>query len=218
MINNEFTSSRTETDAGSFYDRIANLYDITFKFNRYEHSLADYIQKYPLPLSFGSRVLDAGCGTGLLTLVLLKNFDIPIKITAVDLSASSLTTAKKASEEATKGRRRSTYFTQANLLSLPFEDASFDMVVTSGALEYVPIGDGLRELSRVIAPGGHLLHIPIRPSLMSRVLELMFRFKTHPPEEIEAHTNKYFRIVHQYKFPQIEPIGWTKTIILSQKV
>jgi ubiquinone/menaquinone biosynthesis C-methylase UbiE len=219
MMHNEATSPTTESSAGSFYDRIANFYDVTFKFNRYERSLADYIQKYPPPLSFGSKVLDAGCGTGLLTLVLLKTLDVPVEITAVDLSASSIATAKKAvNETKAVGRRRQVNFMQANLLSLPFEDNSFDMVVTSGALEYVPLENGLREFSRVIAPGGHLLHLPIRPSFMSNILELMFRFKTHPPEEIDKNTSRYFRIIQRYTFPPLEPIGWTKSIILSQKV
>ncbi|HJU92736.1 MAG TPA: methyltransferase domain-containing protein, partial [Pyrinomonadaceae bacterium] len=61
------------------------------------------------------------------------------------------------------GRKRDVTFTQGNLLSLPIADESLDLVVTSGALEYVPLGDGLTELARVIAPGGHLLHFPVHP-------------------------------------------------------
>ncbi len=41
------------------------------------------------------------------------------------------------------GRKRDVTFTQGNLLCLPFADESLDLVVTSGALEYVPLGDGL---------------------------------------------------------------------------
>jgi hypothetical protein len=91
-------------------------------------------------------------------------------------------------------------------------------VVTSGALEYVPLADGLSELARVIAPGGHLLHLPVHPGLAGVVLEILFRFKSHPPKEVIARTEEHFRIVHQYRFPRREAIGWSKTAILAQKV
>jgi ubiquinone/menaquinone biosynthesis C-methylase UbiE len=116
------------------------------------------------------------------------------------------------------GRKRDVTFTQGNLLSLPIADESLDLVVTSGALEYVPLGDGLTELARVIAPGGHLLHFPVHPGLAGVVLEILFRFKSHPPQEVISKTEQHFRIVHQYRFPRREAIGWSKTAILAQKV
>ena len=73
-------------------------------------------------------------------------------------------------------------------------------------------------LARVIAPGGHLLHLPIHPSLIGVLLEIMFRFKSHSPEAVKEQTEKHFRIVHQYRFAKQEPIGWSKTAILAQKL
>jgi len=210
-------TSEQAVEAGSFYDRIADLYDITFKFNGYSRSLEHYLRAHPLPLEPGARILDAGCGTGLLTFALMKALKIPVQITAVDLSASSLAKAKRAARESFQNGHK-VHFGQANVLALPFADESFDMVVTSGVLEYVPLQEGFGELARVIAPGGHLLHLPIIPTAMSKLLELMFRFKTHPPEEVEANTRKFFRMIANYRFPPLHPIGWTKTAILSQKL
>lgn len=202
--------------AGSFYDRIAGLYDITFKFNRYSHSLEKYLEEHLPPLPAQARVLDAGCGTGLLTLALLKVLDQPLRITAIDLSSSSLTTARKAVAE-NSGRTQSVRFAQANLLQLPFADDTFDLIMTSGVLEYVPLGEGFTELARVIRPGGYMLHLPVRPSPASKLLEVMFRFKAHPPREVERQTTRHFRVVNEYRFPPLEPIGWTKTAVLAQK-
>ncbi len=211
------TATKTEARAGSYYDRIARFYDLTFKFNRYGRSLDQYFENHPLPVSRGARILDAGCGTGLLTLALLRAVRFPVSITALDLSSTSVAAARKSLYYG-PGRKRDVTFTQGNLLCLPFADESLDLVVTAGALEYVNLADGLTELARVIAPGGHLLHLPVHPSFIGIVLEIMFRFKSHPPQAVKEQTEKHFRIIHQYHFPKQEPIGWSKTAILAQKI
>jgi len=210
------TSGATEVRAGSFYDKIASFYNLTFKFNGYGRSLHHYLRTHPIPMTRNAKILDAGCGTGLLTIALLKALDAPVRITAIDLSGSSIGTAKKAVEE-NAGRADRVWFTQANVLALPFSDHSFDFVVTSGVLEYVPLREGLGELARVLKPRGYLLHLPVRPSPVSKMLEVMFRFKTHHPREVAKNTSRYFRVVKHYRFPPLQPIGWSKTAVLAQK-
>jgi ubiquinone/menaquinone biosynthesis C-methylase UbiE len=208
---------KTEAHVGSFYDRIANLYNLMFKVNGYGHSLEQYLAENPIPLDHGARILDAGCGTGLLTLSLLKALKTPVRITALDLSSTSIETASKAVAEVKKGMHR-VAFTHANVLALPFADDTFDLVVTSGALEYVPLDQGISELARVLTPNGYLLHLPVRPSPVGRFLELLFRFKSHSPQEVAEHTERHFRVVTNYHFPPHHPIGWSKTALLAQKV
>jgi hypothetical protein len=70
----------------------------------------------------------------------------------------------------------------------------------------------------VIAPGGHLLHIPCRPSIATTFLEILFRFKSHPRKDILSHTEKYFLMAHEYRFPRLQIIGWSKTAMLAQKL
>jgi ubiquinone/menaquinone biosynthesis C-methylase UbiE len=212
------TATKTEARAGSYYDKIAAFYDLTFKLNGYGRSLDEYFDSHPLPVSRGAKILDAGCGTGLLTLALIRSLHFPVSITALDLSATSISAARKAVTES-NGRTRDVTFAEGNLLSLPFADNSLDLVVTSGALEYVPLEEGMSELARVIVPGGHLLHIPCRkPSIATTFLEILFRFKAHPRKEILGHTDRHFRMVHEYRFPARQVIGWSKTAMLAQKV
>jgi ubiquinone/menaquinone biosynthesis C-methylase UbiE len=211
------TATKNEARAGSFYDRIAKVYGFCFKVNGYGRSLDQYLTRHPLPVSRGARILDAGCGTGLLTLALVRTLRFPINVTALDLSARSIRAAKRAVTQS-KGRTRDVTFAQGNVLALPFADDSFDLVVTSGALEYVPLEEGLSELARVLAPGGHLLHLPIRPSPVSTFLEILFRFKTHSPQKLEIETERHFRVLDNYRFPPLQAIGWTKTAMLVQKV
>ncbi|MGH9941847.1 MAG: class I SAM-dependent methyltransferase [Pyrinomonadaceae bacterium] len=212
------TPAHNGDHARTLYDRFADLYDITFKFNRYGHSLENYLRRHPLPLADHARVLDAGCGTGLLTLSLLRVLKRPAEITAVDLSLPSIVKARRAvRQERRKHSRHRVNFVEANVLHLPFADATFDCVVTSGALEYVSLREGLGELARVLRPGGHILHLPIHPSPASSFLELLFRFKTHPPRDVTENTERYFQVVAHHRFPPLDPIGWTKSALLAQK-
>jgi ubiquinone/menaquinone biosynthesis C-methylase UbiE len=211
------TATKNEARAGTYYDKIAAYYDLTFKLNGYGRSLDQYFANHPLPVTRGAKILDAGCGTGLLTLALLRSLHFPVNITALDLSATSINAARKA-VLGSPGRTRDVTFAEGNLLSLPFSDNSLDLVVTSGALEYVPLDEGMAELARVIAPGGHLLHIPCRrPSPATTFLEILFRFKSHPRREIMRQTDRHFRMVHEYRFPPLQIIGWSKTAMLAQK-
>ena len=211
------TATKNHARAGSFYDRIEGFYDLTFKLNGYGRSLDQYFEAHPLPVFPGASVLDAGCGTGTLTLALLRTLKVPVKLTALDLSASSMATAKKYVDK-NNPSRQPVRFAQGNVLALPFADEAFDLVVTSGVLEYLPLDEGLSELARVISPGGHLLHLPMRPTPVASFLEMLFRLKVHPPHLVSETTDKYFQVVSHYRFPKFQPISWSKSAVLAQKV
>jgi ubiquinone/menaquinone biosynthesis C-methylase UbiE len=217
MSQREATTTRLPDDPVSIYDRFTNLYDLMFRVNGYSRSVERYLRETSLPLPAGARVLDAGCGTGLLTLAFLRVHERPADIASIDLSMRSLQTARRAVQKLPKGPRRRVAFAQSNALTLPFADETFDLVLTSGVLEYLPLREGLGELSRVLAPGGHLLFVPVRPSPLTILLEVMFRFKAHPPTEVEAETRRFFRVLEHHRFQPFEPIGWTKSLVLAQK-
>jgi ubiquinone/menaquinone biosynthesis C-methylase UbiE len=211
------TATKTSTRPGSFYDRIERFYDLTFKLNGYGRSLDQFFKRHPLPVFPGSRVLDAGCGTGTLTLALLRTIKVPIELTALDLSASSMATAKKYVDKNNR-HQQSLGFTQGNILALPFADEAFDLVVTSGVLEYVALDEGVMELARVISRGGYLLQLPMRPSPVTTGLEMLFRFKAHPLDDVSDTTDRHFQSVSHYRFPPLHAIGWSRAAILAQKI
>src|SRR3989442_5227330 len=107
------TATKSNTRPGSFYDRIERFYDLTFKLNGYGRSLDQYFESHPLPVFPDARILDAGCGPGTLTLALLRTLKVPVKLTAVDLSASSMATAKKYVDK-NNPQRQAVRFAQGN--------------------------------------------------------------------------------------------------------
>src|SRR5437763_12705710 len=211
------TATKSHARAGSFYDRIEGFYDLTFKLNGYGRSLDQYLEAHPLPVFPGASVLDAGCGTGTLTLALLRTLKVPVKLTALDLSASSMATAKKYVSK-NNPNEQEVRFAQGNVLALPFPDDAFDLVVTSGVLEDVPLEDGFTEMARVISRGGYVLHLPMRPTAVTTLLELLFRFKVHPPDDLAETTDRHFQVVSHYRVPPFQVIGWSKTAGLAQKI
>lgn len=206
-------SSKTQ----SFYDRIADVHNLAMKVNGYRDSVAKYLRSLSLGLNEDSLVLDAGCGTGLITLALYKAGYQPRKTFSLDLSFNSLKIAAEQFEKDEHVQRERVAPVQGNVLALPFADGQFDYVMTCGVLEYVPLDAGIREMARVLKPGGSLIIIPVRPSLIGSVLEILYDFKIHPVEQVKETAARYFDIVGNYNFPITEPIGWSKTLFLLQK-
>jgi SAM-dependent methyltransferase len=102
----------------------------------------------------GDRVLDVGCGCGVDALV--TAWAVGPDGMAVGLESSPAMSAK-ARENARLSRAANTNFIRGNAEELPFEDASFDLVISSGVYNLV-IGKekALVEAWRVLKPGGRL--------------------------------------------------------------
>jgi len=101
----------------------------------------------------GSRVLEAGCGTGAQTVTLARNSPQAL-FTSVDVSEASLAEASNALRAA--GIRNVT-LQQADIYALPFAPASFDHVFVCFVLEHLARpAQALAALKRVLKPGGSL--------------------------------------------------------------
>lgn len=201
----------------SFYDRIADVHNLALKVNGYRRSVSRYLRSLDLDLNADSFVLDAGSGTGIVTLGFQDAGFRPKKTVALDLSLNSLNIAREQFEKEKKVAAGNIVSIQGNVLDLPFGADTFDLVLTCGVLEYVSLDAGLKELGRVLKPGGNLVFIPVKPSLVGSVLEFLYKFKIHPIEEVERISQRYFTIVGNHEFPTAEPIGWSKTIFLLEK-
>jgi len=109
-----------------------------------------------LALPADARILDAGCGSGRNMVELARHGSV----TGVELSATSVELARA---------RDSGEVIEGSVLELPFENDSFELAVSLDVIEHLQDDLGaLRELHRVVAPGGALLvTVPAYPWLWS---------------------------------------------------
>lgn len=107
------------------------------------------------------RVLDLGCGGGLLSAYLAQR---GARWLGVDLSGASL----RAGSERLGAR-----FARADVLRLPVADASMDVVLAADVLEHVPSLDAaLAEAARVLKPGGDLYVNTINRTTRAKLLAI----------------------------------------------
>jgi ubiquinone/menaquinone biosynthesis C-methylase UbiE len=114
-----------------------------------------------LELDAGSRGLDVGCGVGTHTRWLAEAVVPNGQVTGLDLSTECLARARKAAAKSELAARVS--FRHGDMSDLPFSDDSFDWAWSADTLWIGPPGQELpardplsilRELSRVVRPGG----------------------------------------------------------------
>lgn len=97
----------------------------------------------------GSKVLDVGCGTGALAREALRRVGQKGQVVGLDLNEGMLAVAARTEPKIE--------WRQGDAASLPFGDASFDVVVSQFALMYFPDRvTSLSEMWRTLAPGGRL--------------------------------------------------------------
>jgi demethylmenaquinone methyltransferase/2-methoxy-6-polyprenyl-1,4-benzoquinol methylase len=126
----------------------------------------------------GSRGLDAGCGIGSHVLLLAEAVGPSGHVTGLELFADFITHAQKRASESGFSRRVS--LRQGDVNAMPFDDACFDWAWSVDCIGHVSIGqpiDGLREMARVVKPGGRVallgyssqMLLPGHPQLEARL-------------------------------------------------
>jgi ubiquinone/menaquinone biosynthesis C-methylase UbiE len=110
------------------------------------HALIDRLEiAATLPYASGARVLEAGCGTGL---ILKAVAPLASAAVGIDLSTGMLQ----------KARARGLSVVHGSVTDLPFGDGEFDLAYSFKVLAHVErIERAMGELARVVRPGGHVI-------------------------------------------------------------
>ncbi len=132
------------------YTRFASLYDAVVKvwpaWRRWLETT--------LPLVQGPRVLEVSFGTG----YLLTRFADRYETHGVDLNARLVRVARRNLQRAGRTAR----ILRARIEALPYRSETFDTVVCTMAMSGYPDGESaMREMSRVLRPGGRLILVDV---------------------------------------------------------
>ena len=143
-----------EPQVRAMFDRIARVYDLLnsvmtaglhHQWRRRAADLAD--------ASVGGRVLDVATGTGDMAFELASRVGPTGEVVGADFSEQMLVIARQKAPVGTVVR-----FEQANALELPYGDDEFDAATVGfGVRNFSDLAQGLRELARVVKPGGRVV-------------------------------------------------------------
>lgn len=100
-----------------------------------------------------ARVLDVACGTGIVARTVATHLQGQGAVTGLDLNPAMLVVARRVAEAA----GLTITWVQGDAQTLPFPEASFDLVFCQQAIQFFPDRAGaVAEMHRVLAPGGEV--------------------------------------------------------------
>jgi ubiquinone/menaquinone biosynthesis C-methylase UbiE len=121
-------------------------------FDRYARDLVERAR----PFGPSDRILDLGCGTGIVARVLRERLGGAARLTGLDINAPMLAKARSIAPDIA--------WHEGSAVALPFADRSFEVVLAQQVLQFVPDREAaLREIRRVLVPGGRLVASTWRP-------------------------------------------------------
>ena len=143
--------------------------------------LAGLVLKAPaFDLKGCKRILDAGCGNGRHVKYMLRRGDADAQIHAFDLSQRML---KRAQRRLKSGRVN---YVSADLTRLPYADGYFDAIVCGWVLEHLPDPrPGLREMTRILQPGGKLLLMTTEDTFAGAMCSSLWHCRTYNRAELK---------------------------------
>lgn len=155
------TKSTESTNTNLRWSVVRALFELLYR-NRTLYWLASTLpfagqwrvwQRLVLPRIEGRDVLEVGCGIGTL---LTDMIEADYTCSAIDRSPQMVTATRDRLRRHGHASEAASVL-QASVQQLPFDDASFDTAVSTFPTEYIYEPAALREIARVLRPGGRLI-------------------------------------------------------------
>ena len=148
-----------QSQVRAMFDRIAGVYDVMNSVmtaglhHGWRRRAADLARVVP-----GDRALDVATGTGDLALELARRVGPGGEVVGTDFSEPMLARARLKAPAADAPIS----FEWGNALALPYDDGEFAAATVGfGARNFADLDQGLREMARVVRPGGHVVVLEI---------------------------------------------------------
>ena len=165
-MNDPTRTTTTYTDVDTHdAEQYAAAHDGWGVYARYFHSRLHAVTQQLAPIS-GGCLLDVGCGPGMLVRHLMETRPGDFKVHALDQSPAMIRAAEMRLRD-TAGVE----FCVGAAEDMPLPDASFDVVLAMGVLEYADVPRSLAEISRVTRPGGVVVATMLNPHSFYRLVE-----------------------------------------------
>ncbi len=163
-----------EKKVAGIYNKIAKDYFLSRTLDTKARIYHDYLEKPALKSVVGGvknkRVLDLGCGPGILTDYFRRK---GAKISGVDISKKEI--------EIARSEFKGIDFKVASAYKLPYPPNTFDMVISSWVIHYLDLDRALKEVRRVLKKGGFLV------------------FSTNNPlQEVTQHKKRLPRFIREF--------------------
>ena len=159
----------TPYDKGSKQEQVRRMFDkIAPTYDKLNHTLSLGIDRRwrrkavdALGKHQPQDILDIATGTGDFAMLMARRIQ-PRHITGADISEGMMDVGRKKVKEA--GLQDTISFQREDCLSLSYPDGTFDAVTSAyGVRNFQDLDQGLREMQRVLRPGGHLLIVELTP-------------------------------------------------------
>jgi ubiquinone/menaquinone biosynthesis C-methylase UbiE len=193
-----------------YRNRIRHLYDgpagavLVFGsvMSLHEPLVGRMFHRHKFDVSSCKSILDVGSGAGQILGHLLKRTHPQTRLVAFDLSPGMLRRARSRLHSSRPS------YVSGDLTQLPFADNSFDCITCGWVLEHLPDPrPGLRELFRVLEPGGRLLLLATEDTLPGMVVSRTWKCRTYNRRELRAACDEvglpwrsqfWFTPIHQF--------------------
>ncbi len=189
-------------------DWLTPLYDPLIRWTMRESTFKPLLVRRA-GIAAGHRVLDLGCGTATLT-ILIKQMHPTAEVTGLDIDARILDVARGKVTQAALDIT----LEQGAATALPYPDHTFDRILSSLVLHHLRTKDKVqaaREAFRTLRPGGEFYvgdFGPPHSTLMAAVVMVMRHFE----ETADNFAGRLPTMFREAGFADVEEVAWFGTI------
>lgn len=206
----------------------SRTYDFFLKLLGYEGSIARFLKTLEIDCPNDCRILDSGCGTGLLGLHFLTRFE-SATLTATDLEANFLDAVLANADKREIDRQRITLGTAdisdpcvielTDGTSKKLTDESFDLICVGAVVGYARDTEiSIQKLLAMLAPGGYLINIEMNESPTGRFVSRRFHYSNISIARMQDVVRDAGCTVQTMKFRVTDlPAKFTRTAVVARK-